>query len=222
MKTIVIMLVMIGFAVNANSQVATIQDEDGYTNVRQKPNGKAKIIHKINEGEVFFIGEDTDGWVEVHFSSDMFSEDIIRKGLRSGYVHNSRILPLEAMSQYAGDDCTFQYVITPFTKEGKTFQFEGNDKKYLDRINEDYFWGTDGGWPKTEVKELNISVKGKKIEVPDNLLADIYEINDDFECYKVAENFIVHQFNSDGAGGYELVWVFDENGLVQRLVGDLY
>lgn len=39
--------------------------------------------------------------------------------------------------------------------------------------------------------------------------------------YKMFDNF-VYQMNSDGAGAYQIVWVFTkENGLIQKLVGTM-
>lgn len=218
MKKILIALVTIGFALKATAQVAVIDDKDGYTNVRQEPDGKSEVIRKIMEGEVFFVGKETNGWRTVHLPFDKFSEDIIRRGTIRGYVHSSRIRMLEKMPKYAGNDCSFQYVTIPFSKDGKTIQMEGDT--YVDRINQDFFWGTDGALPKVEVKALNITLEGKKIEVPDTLLKDIYEVSEAFDCYKIGDTYYVVQGNSDGAGYYEIVWVFNRNGLLQRLVGN--
>lgn len=225
MKKMLIATTMLCFCLKATAQVAVIEDKDGYTNVRQEPNGRSKVIHKINEGEVFFTGDETNGWTEVHFppeDSGKFSVDLIRRGTLRGYVHSSRIRLLENMPKYAGDDCSFQMLTAPFSKEGKTIQYEGDDEKYVGGINHDSFWGTDGELPSVEVKALNISVNGKKIVVPANLLTDIYEVSNDFDCYKIGNTFMVHQQNSDGAGYYEICWVFDENGLQQRLVGSTH
>ncbi|MFT5884393.1 MAG: hypothetical protein ACI9IP_000848 [Arcticibacterium sp.] len=33
---------------------------------------------------------------------------------------------------------------------------------------------------------------------------------------------MVYQWNSDGAGAYQVVWVFSNKGLEQRLVGSMF
>jgi hypothetical protein len=50
---------------------------------------------------------------------------------------------------------------------------------------------------------------------------DIYEYTNSFKIYKNADNYFVYQWNSDGAGAYQIVWVFTKAGLKQRLVGSI-
>lgn len=222
MKKILSSLIALGFALHATAQMAVIQDKDGYTNVRQEPNGTSKIIHKINDGEVIYIGEQTNHWTEVQFHPTeigKFSEDLIRRGTVRGYVHRSRLLLLADMPKYTGSDCSFQMVVAPFSKEGKTLHYEGDDETYLDQINHDPFWGTPGKVPSVEVQALHITAKGKKVEVPKQLLTDIYEVNPEHDCYKIGNTYVVHQQHGHGAALYEICWVFDEAGLKQRVLG---
>jgi hypothetical protein len=71
-------------------QAALINDPDGYTNVRAMPDGKAKIVAKIVDGEKFYFDEVLgSNWVKVYRSADAAAECI-------GYMHNSRVMPVGA------------------------------------------------------------------------------------------------------------------------------
>ena len=57
--------------------------------------------------------------------------------------------------------------------------------------------------------------------IENELLNDLFEVKKDVKIIKVGSKFIVYQSNSDGAGGYDLVWIFNKDGLVKREVGSL-
>lgn len=58
-----------------------INDPDGYTNVREQPNGKSKIIARISEGERFIVYPNQNSpWWEVAIDGSL-----------TGYMHRSRI-----------------------------------------------------------------------------------------------------------------------------------
>lgn len=70
--------------------VGTINDKDGYVNIRDKPSKDAKVIDKITDKEYFYYVPNSDSdWLEVSRKDDMKS--II------GYVHKSRILKYSEM-----------------------------------------------------------------------------------------------------------------------------
>lgn len=70
--------------INENDQeIFTINDPDGYTNVREEKNSKSKILFKINEGEEFKVLSKKGDWWEIEFNE------------KTGFVHKSRIIPVE-------------------------------------------------------------------------------------------------------------------------------
>ena len=137
-----------------------------------------------------------------------------------GYVHKSRIIPLNKLNKYSGNDLIFKYTLAPFNKEDKIIDYS-NDK-YIVHINGLHPWGTDGDLPTTEIKAIKVSIESKEIFIPKILFMDIYECGNEFDIYKIENKYIVFQFNSDGAGGYDLAWVITKGGIKQRLVGTLY
>ncbi|MDY0202239.1 MAG: SH3 domain-containing protein [Tenuifilaceae bacterium] len=57
-----------------------INDPDGFSNVRELPDGKSKIIDQIVDGEIFYYTENNENWYPVR----------TYKGV-NGFVHKSRI-----------------------------------------------------------------------------------------------------------------------------------
>lgn len=206
----------------ATAQVAIIQDKDGFTNVREKPNGQSPIIHKLYSNEAFWYnfenGHDTNEWIPVFIPKHSFSLSSTQPDYIEGYIHKSRLQPLDKLKSYTGADFRFEYLIEPFAL----------NNRIVDRYNDAVaaiagrpVWGTDGDFPRTQVKGINVTVEGKKIEINQALYNDIYECTNTFKVYKNGDSYIVYQWNSDGAGAYQVVWIFTKDRLTQRLVGSM-
>ncbi len=204
-------------------QVAVIEDKDGFTNVRLEPNSKSEIIYQIKTDQVFWFGEDhydkNSEWTSVYIPKNNFSFDCTSPDYLKGFVHKSRIRPFNEKEEYTGTELTFEYVIKPFSDKNKIIDYQ--ESKWIVAINGLKPWGTDGGKPNTEIKEIKVNLNGKEIIVPKVLTIDIYECDNKFDIYKIGKTYFVHQWNSDGAGAYEIVWVITENGIKQRLVGTI-
>ncbi|MCK5740720.1 MAG: hypothetical protein KAH48_00770 [Chlorobi bacterium] len=86
MKYIILILISI-FAASplfAQSELAIINDKDGFTNLRAKQNGKSKVLRKIKKDELFYCEEtDSDWWEAVYYT--------YKTGEIVGYIHKSRV-----------------------------------------------------------------------------------------------------------------------------------
>ena len=231
MKTYLILFCLfISYQNLASQLIATIQDPDGWTNVRKAPDGQSEIIHVIQENELFLYNcrngyfshrpseEDSSTeeseWVAVCIPKNDFC---LATGagqfpiILDGYIHRSRLLPLEQMEEYHGDDFSFQFQVSEFDPTNRIIDIA--DDKFVVSIDGRFFWGTDGEMPRTQVDAIQVKLGGKDIPVHRVFFSDIFEFRRDFSVYKNGNTFFVYQVNSDGAGGYELVWGFDSNGL---------
>lgn len=206
------------FHVHGWGQIAVIQDQDGFTNVRQSPSSKGKVIYKILEDEVFIYDElkTNSDWVTVYISKHKFDLSSDENSTLMGYVHKSRLLPVDELTEYKGNNFLFKYKLGAFSSEDKILDY--HEGKWLVKVNGRRFYGTDGALPKVEIKGIEVSLDGNLFKVPDVFYGDLFECNTDIQIHKHNENYIVHHWNSDGAGGYLLVWVFDEKELSQRLI----
>lgn len=207
----------------AFGQVAIIEDKDGYTNIRQEPYANSKIIYQIKVGQVYWHGEDyydkSKDWVTVYFPKNNYSITANPDDFVKGYIHKSRVKPLNEMEKYSGSGITFKYENKEFTTKNKIIDYK--DDKWIVLINGLKPWGTDGNLPKVEVEAINAVINGNRISVPEILFMDIFECKNSFNIYKIGDLFILNQWNSDGAGAYEISWVIDKNGVRQRLVGTI-
>ncbi|WP_196889432.1 hypothetical protein [Aureivirga sp. CE67] len=198
-------------------QIATIKDPDGYTNVRKAPNGKSKIIHKVYEGEIFFYEyheiENGAKWIPVYIEVKDSKNEI------EGFIHISRLLFLKDAKPYNGNDFHFKYHLSPFDATNR--KIEKQEDKWVVSIDGQRPWGIDGYLPHIQVDSIDVKINGKKINIDKHYFQDIFEVRNEFKIIKTGEYYIVYQLNSDGAGGYFLAWVFDKNGLKQKLVGSL-
>lgn len=61
MRTLLIFLLTI-VTLQGQCQIAIIQDKDGFTNIRLKPNANAEIIYTISKNEVFWYDGEADNF----------------------------------------------------------------------------------------------------------------------------------------------------------------
>ena len=215
-------IISILFFCNLNyGQIAVIKDVDGFTNVRKLPEINSEIIYKLKDSEVFIYqeteteNETESDWITVYISKNRYQLECGENNTIIGYIHKSRLCPIEDLTKYSGTEFSFNYKLKKFSLENKISDFDG---KWLTKINGRRIYGTDGNIPKTEVVGIETSIKGKSIEIPDILYEDIFECSNVFEINENKGDYIVHQWNSDGAGGYLIVWVLGNEKLKQRLI----
>ena len=220
MKKLAVLIAIILSAAISEAQVAIINDKDGYTNVREQPNTQAEVIHRINSNEVFWYSDEEQGeWIKIYVPKNDFSFGSTQTDFVEGFIHKSRLLPLEKTKAYKGSNFTFKYEIKPFSTQGRII--DKQEGRHIVAIDGRPVWGTDGNYPKTQVIGVDVRVEGKQIPISRAFYNDIYECSNSFNVYKNGDTYFVYQWNSDGAGGYQIVWVFTKEGLKQRLVGSM-
>ncbi len=86
-------------------------------------------------------------------------------------------------------------------------------------------WGQDGGLPQREVR-LEIELGGKKIELPKAALEGLYEPNVGSLAVLTPttadKHALIVMSNSDGAGGYVVVWAVKDGKYLNRVVFNPY
>lgn len=199
-------------------QFAIIKDDDGFTNVRKLPDSKSEIIYKLIDSEVFFFSEvkyDSE-WVAIQIPKNKFylSSDYNDETL-DGYIHKSRLLESGNLKEFNGANFSIKYDIQDFKPETKIIDYSDG---IITKINGRQYYGSDGSQPKNEIADIKVSLNDLKIQIAPIFYQDIFEVNNRFTVYKNKDDFIVSQWNSDGAGGYLLIWVFGEKSIKQRLI----
>jgi hypothetical protein len=75
--------------------------------------------------------------------------------------------------------------------------------------------------PQAEIKSIRFYLDGKTIKVPKRLYSDCYDPNlrDNPLTLRFSDDFqsvFVSMWGSDGAGGYNVIWVLRKNGRHSR------
>lgn len=100
---------------------------------------------------------------------------------------------------------------------------------YLEKIDGKDVWGTDGDLPKMRLSVLRFWKNDTPILIPNSYFDDLFEPSlncyEDDDCNIMAyqtdqDEIILVMNNSDGAGAYTAIFVFDLNGKVkERIIG---
>ena len=107
-----------------------------------------------------------------------------------------------------------------------------DSQSYLKLIDGKSFWGTDGGVPNEEVKEVNVTIGNKRFLFPIDALKGIYQpnfctknnLNGDLILHSKVfrstdkRRIYVYMLNSDGAGGYEVIWIIQDKKYLTRVI----
>lgn len=211
---------------NTFGQFGIIQNKDGFVNVRKSPEISNNVIDTLHNGHIVFYYLDPAGdWFEIDYEKEDYSN--------IGYIHKSGFKFLTEfdsipVKQRTSNKLIFQkdfFKITltkvPFiAKNNKLQYFKGNDKEhnasYLEKINDKEIWGTDGGIPHTQYGQISVTWGKKSIILPKESIDDLFEPNFNYKYTAVFydrknNTMYISADNSDGAGGYSVIWII-ENG----------
>lgn len=204
-----------------SQQLAVVMDKDGRVNVRNKDK---QVVDTLPSGEVVCCFEEKDGWVSLYYTT--------KEGENQWkyYIHKSRLMSLSCLEKIpltfnSEDKAILQKDSIVITLVQKDFIPQQNkiskENGFVYKINDRKFWGTDGDIPRTEYKSIKISLEKQNVEIPEAAFDDLYEpplgytrANYD----RVNDILYLHSMNSDGAGGYIVVWVIKKGEYKKRYV----
>jgi len=221
-----IILVALTFTVEAQYLSATINDEDGFTNLRSEPAGTSQVITKFLDGDIFEINPDDlyekKNWVYVgaHNSNNHDKCKYLSARGKSGYIHISRIMPLSKLSGETDRKQTNDQVQLSSKNLNATINIRwltNDENKAL--YNNGCIWGTDMGNPKNVITNVELKVNEQAILVPTEDFSDLYAATLKNAHLKTFNDYsFIVMSNSDGAGFYEVTWVFKGNKYIKRYI----
>jgi len=200
-------------------EIVIINDKDGYVNVRENADGKSKIIGKKYEDDIFYSIKSKDNdWYEVYIENGA-----------TGYIHSSRIMPLSNLQKLNTKSVHWKDEVLTFQNDTLFFEIRlakfvpskhliKNKNEYPESIDNHEMHGTFGNLPKVEFVSIKLVVRSKDIPLPKEQFNDCYEIDlSRMRLYsdKKGRLFIASS-NSDGAGGYDAIWVVKNNKYLKR------
>ena len=228
MKNIYIVIIFLVIQSNY-AQFARVSDADGFVNVRKEGNAKSEIIDKILTNEIVYLVDENErdtNWKYAFYESKSMKEV-------SGYIHSSRLKMLSDFSEIhfvkTENNTAFfkndkekievEIAIQSFNSTKNISKFNKKDGFYFAYKNKP-IWGTDGGLPNSSYKFVKLKVKGKETEVPQESLENLFqptiiEKANDFKYIEInydKSNDILYisSLNSDGAGSYVALFVFEK------------
>jgi len=221
-----IVLMVLGTMYTAQSQLAIISSKDGYANVRDKGNSKAKVIDKLNKFTVILYDEEAMyenknlEWIHIQYV-DQKNRNNLGNGnidLKDGYIHKSQFRIMEDLPTASAQEFKFLVETQAFNKSNKKIEYYPQSQSPK-KINDQFYFGGDCGLPKTEVKSMRAMINKKNIQVPMNYIWGILHANKNYEAKKFDGHYFVKQEIGDGGCFSFLVWEFSNAGLQQRFVG---
>ncbi|WP_312340601.1 hypothetical protein [Sphingobacterium sp.] len=215
----------------ASAQFAKIFDKDGYVNVRKQATVNSAVVSKIAADEIVyaFPDEKFGDWVIVDYT-DNHNKSI------TGYVHNSRINYIESCKQIPNiffDEGTAKFMTKDITVQmnSHSFDYEKNKGDFsstqydgytvIDKFRGQPVWGTDGEIPTSHYSSIQVTIKGKFIQIPAKEIENLFNVNNEFaKCYYDDSNDILYitAVNGDGAGGYAVLFEIKKGKYNRRVV----
>jgi hypothetical protein len=230
MKIIFALLLGICF-INSSAQFsivqeyAFVQDVDGFLNVRKEGELKSKIIDKLENGQLIYCLENKGNWMSIDYTKN--------KKLLMGFVYKNRYKLISKFPQIPIRSNSINSVVlrkdsiqiivsqSKFDKSKHSFKYI---KKYSDQIqliDNKQYWGRDGGMPDTQYGKIEIKVGNKIISLPKLAFEGLYQPNIftvQVNFDNINDTFYINTMNSDGAGGYHVLWRVEKGVYKDRLI----
>ena len=200
-----------------------VEDPDGFTNVRASASTEGKIVRRVTSGSVVVINVASKGaWAEI------FQEDATSA---KQYIHTSRLRKVDQWKRLEIGDKAQK---TSATLKRDGLEMRVSSKPFLagehkiSRNKEGILsvdgmapWGCDGTMPRNTLL-LGVTLNGDAVKIPVEAARNLYEPN--FETLAMLtpsaadKHCLVIMQNSDGAGGYCIIWAFLNGAYAGRAV----
>ncbi|KFC20017.1 hypothetical protein [Chryseobacterium sp. FH1] len=220
------------------AQLCIIDDNDGYTNVREKTYQNSKIIGKIVEHQVFAIDsyvQDEENkskdWIAVKFPLNI-NENLgftkFEGEEKTGYIHKSRLVELESLPKFEKKELNpnkashrnkdFEIIIETLAFNKSKHKITQSDKGFYN-IDDEKVFNYYGG-DTTEIKNITVKSKNRTYNFPKSSFKNLMGTD--------AENSLVYIGNKgelyivlnagDGGDSYNITFCVKDNKLISRTI----
>ena len=203
------------FAQLGDLKISIVKDSDGFVNVREKASGSSKILDQLPNNTLVYYIEESGPWVEVIYKT-LVNE-------KSGFIYKDRLLDLNQFKEiqsvaiadgilFKSRDFELKLTTKPFNKNIHKLTYHG---QALTKIEGKLVYGTDGRLPKVAYKTIELKYKDRISVFPANSFTNFFEPNlyDNFTRLYIDTNdntMYLIAVNSDGAGGYLVIWTITD------------
>lgn len=205
-------------------QFALVDDKDFSVNVRSDRNNK--VIDQLPNGHLIYCFGNIDNWTTISYAKNgkNYSGCVVYKD-RYQLVSNFRAFSVSANSKNSvtlkKDSLEVFLSQSNFDQKRHTFKYYKDNNTQLEFIDGKQYWGKDGGMPETQYGKISIKIGAKTIDLPSEALEGLYQPS----FHKVTVNYdtaneiiYVQSVNSDGAGGYDVIWKVEKGIYKERLI----
>lgn len=224
MKKILSIFLFLFLSYHIHAQFAKIIDKDGYVNLRKEEGIKSQVTGRIQSGEIVYVYDQDEK------NKDWLITDYQDKNgkLLTGYIHRSRLKYIATYEEIPATTTDAQKAVFILKNRkieilSDTFNYKKN-KKYFSsthygkqQIEDQYkgqqIWGTDGTIPQTHYLSITATIANKKVEIPQKEIENLFNINNEnTACYfdNQNETLYITSLNSDGAGGYMVLFIIEK------------
>lgn len=216
-----LMVLVISTSAKAQDLLGIIDDPDGYTNVRKGPGKDYPIVGRVERNEVFYTEDSIGNWLSIW---------AIEKSI-SGYIHSSRVKRLSILRPvgepvFGSRSVTIGGLSYQFTMALKDFvkadhKIELIEDKWVGAIDGLKPYGVDGNYPTMQIAKFEVKKGGILIKIPNDEVFDLYECwLGGIHMVESADGtvFLSMTGNSDGAGGYDAIWIFQNGKFLKRII----
>ena len=206
-------------------QFAIISDKDGFCNVRSSAEKGNNIIDKLLNGHFVYCFPNNTNWTDIDYSKN--NKDL------NGQVYKDRMIFVLSYTKVpvltkTNNKITLQkdsikIILTEqkFDKTKHKFTYYKEEKTQIALIDDDKYWGLDGGVPTRQYKSIEVTLGQHKIVLPKDAFENLYEPslhNTQANYDKTNDILYIQSSNSDGAGGYEVIWKIEKGVYKERFV----
>jgi hypothetical protein len=209
------------------SEFAIVNDPDGFTYVRDTPAKSGTITDTLQNGTIVFCMEAVGNWTGIDYGYNpdtrMFVHGFISKSrLEFVSVHSpiTGLVALDNVVVLGNDKINITLTVEDFNAKEHKLSYN-TEHNVLETIDGRHYWGTDGGVPKRQYKSIAINLNGKEVKIPEEGLENLYEPNLDFTSAtydKKNDVLYIQSLNSDGAGGYAVLWRIEKGVYKDRFM----
>jgi len=225
-----IFLVILLFTINnVFGQFAVIQDKDSHVYVH-KTATNGNIIDTLHNNQIIYCLWPKEDWYEVDYDKNLKSH--------FGFIHRSSVKFLTEFDSIYREKLTdalvvfkkdsFKIIVTkvPFVIKNNRLQYRKANEKdhvanYLEKINGKEIWGEDGGIPESQYGNIIIEINGKNIDLPKKEIENLFSPsldNTSVNFDKTTGRLFISAGNSDAAGAYAVLWIFEKGKYKKRLI----
>ncbi|WP_400190579.1 hypothetical protein [Hymenobacter sp. B81] len=219
-------LLLIG---TAAAQPALIKDPGGYCNVRLAASGQAAVIDRLASGKIVLVlaKQAEGGWLPIAYQTGQQAQ--------AGYVHQSRVAFLTGLAPFKPltrtesqlklqlDGLELTLTKARFSPQGRQIRYGKlpGEAAVVQTIDRTFPWGTDGNVPRQQYQGIQVGTGSSAWHFPVSAFRDVFEPNLELTAAyldRATGTVYLEANNSDGAGGYVVVWAVKGRQIIAREV----